>query len=82
MDINPAGTAASGSISEAPIEVPATVVARWTADRALLRSGSGSAVPVDVPPSLQHQVDVGTRAWMVVDALGSLLHWRLDRETA
>jgi uncharacterized protein YuzE len=55
--------------------VRATVIARWDARRALLRTDAGETVPVEVAPELQERVDVGESVWVEFDDDGEIAAW-------
>jgi hypothetical protein len=56
----------------------ATVIARWDAHRALLRTAAGLAFPVQVPPELQDRLDVEAAAWVKLDGADQVVEWGLE----
>ena len=57
----------------------ATVIARWEADRGLLRvENKGTVFSVTVPEELRTSFDVGIVVWIVCDFAGRLIRWFVD----
>ena len=70
-----------GRFGRAPDLAPpvrATVIARWEADRGLLRTDVGTVFSVTVPETMRRAFDVGVEAWIVLDVVGRLNRWFLD----
>ena len=63
----------------APIH--ATVIGRWEAERALLRTDRGAVFSVTVPEKMRCGLDVGVGVWVVLDVVGRLSRWFLDDGT-